>query len=175
MSINSHCAQWSAPHNSSCQSSSRQAAFQMSPGVPARSMIAKVATLVSQGVEVWTITAGHQQDLVVARPTDQIIAASAQIQIRAKEAGASKSFVGKTPRYIGGATVAEWYSGGKIHLIADGVVAAVPGAFSGADLSANTDTSLYATDDLQYIHLNHAGVCWAAEQWMDTLIAGGHI
>lgn len=138
-------------------------------------MIAKITALVAQGNEVWTITAGHQQDLVVARPVEQIIAASASIQLRAQVAGASKVFVGKTPRYIGGATVAEWDAGGKIHLIADGVVAAVSGAFVGADLSANTDTSLCATDDLQYIHLNHAGVCWAAEKWLDVLKAGKHI
>lgn len=138
-------------------------------------MIAKITSLVAQGVEVWTFTAGHQQDLVVARPVAQIISASAEIQTRSKAAGASKVFVGKTARYISGASESEWDAGGKIHQIADGVVAAVPGAFVGADLSADTDTSLRATDDLQYIHLNHAGVCWAAEKWFDVLKAGSHV
>lgn len=134
-----------------------------------------ITTAVAQGYEVWTLTAGHQTDLTLARSTAQIIAASAHIQNRALAAGASKVFVGKTPRYISGATEAEWNAGGAIHQIAEGVLAAVPGSFAGGDLSGNLDTKLCATDNLQYIHLNHAGVCWAAGVWRDALIAGGHI
>lgn len=129
--------------------------------------VAAVTAAVAQGYEVWTITAGHQQDVVnLARTAAQVIPASVHIQQRALAAGASKVIVGKTPRWIGSAKESEWNSGGIIHQIADGVVAAIPGAIVGADLSVNTDTRLCATDDLQYVHLNHAGVCWAAEKWL---------
>lgn len=133
--------------------------------------INQVTAAVANGYEVWMITAGHQQDLSLGRPVDQVIAGSAHIQNRAIAAGASKVFVGKTPRYVGGATEAEWNAGGNIHQIAYGVIAAVPGALVGADLSANTDLNLRATDNSQYIHLNHAGVCWAAGMWLDAMIA----
>jgi hypothetical protein len=128
--------------------------------------VAAITSAVAQGYEVWTITAGHQQDITLGRPVDQVIAASVYIQQLAIAAGATKVFVGKTPRYIGGATEAEWNTGGKIHLIAAGVLAGIPGSYAGADLSTNTDTKLCATDNIQYIHLNHAGVCWAAEKWL---------
>lgn len=138
-------------------------------------VINQVTSAVANGYEVWMITAGHQQDLSLGRPVDQVIAASAHIQQRAIAAGASKVFVGKTPRYVNGATEAEWNDGGKIHQIAAGVIAAVPGALAGGDLSANTDVNLRATDNVQYIHLNHAGVCWGAGKWLDAIIASGAI
>lgn len=133
--------------------------------------VAGVSDAVSAGYEVWTITQGHQQDLTLGRTADQVVAASAHIQNRLVAAGASKVFIGKTPRFIGGATEAEWNAGGKIHLIADGVVAAVPGAIVGADLTEATDLALKATDNLQYVHLNHAGGCWAARKWFKAMQA----
>lgn len=135
--------------------------------------VSAVTTAVAQGYEVWTFTAGHQQDLSLGRPVDQIIAASVHIQQRALTAGASKVFVGKTARYISGATEAEWNAGGKIHQIAAGVIAAIPTAIAGADLSGNLDTKLCATDNQQYIHPNHAGVCWGAELWYLAIRAAG--
>lgn len=130
------------------------------------SFLSGVTSAVAQGYEVWTVTAGHQQDLQLGRPVSQIIEASAHIQQRAIEAGASKVFVGKTPRYINGSTEAEWNTGGKIHQIAAGVIARIPIAVAGADLSGQLDNKLCANDNVPYIHLNHAGVCWAAEVWL---------
>lgn len=119
------------------------------------------------------ITAGHQQDLSIGRPVDQIIAGSIHVQQRAVAAGASKIFVGKTPRFIGGPNEVDWNADGKIHQIASGVLAGLPGSIAGADLSVNTDTRLRATDNMQFIHLNHVGVCWAAEKWLIAIKAAG--
>jgi hypothetical protein len=132
-----------------------------------------ISSAVAQGYEVWTITQGHQQDITLGRTAAQTIAASVYIQQRAIAAGASKVFVGKTPRYIGGASEAEWNAGGMIHLVAAGVLAGIPGSIAGADLSGNLDNKLCATDNIQYIHLNHAGVCWAAEKWLAAFKAAG--
>ena len=145
------------------------------PGGLIAALISAVTNAVAAGYEVWMITAGHQQDISLGRPVDQVIAASVHIQQRAIAAGAKKVFVGKTPRYVGGGTETEWSAGGKIHQIAAGVLAGVPGSLVGADLSANTDVNLRATDNVQYIHLNHAGVCWAAGMWLDAVIASGAI
>ena len=140
--------------------------------------ITGVTSAVAAGFEVWSITAGHQNDITISdvnnaafRPVQQIISGSAHIQNLALAAGASKVIVGKTPRFIGGSYEAEFDPGGKIHQIAAGVIAAVPGAIAGADLTGNLDTRLCATDNLQFIHLNHAGVCWAAEKWLHAIKA----
>jgi hypothetical protein len=131
-----------------------------------------VSAAVVQGYEVWTITAGHQQDIVnLNRTAAQVIPASVHIQQRALAAGASKVIVGKTPRWIGSPKASEWDAGGLIHQIADGVIASIPGAIAGADLSGNVDTQLCANDDFPYVHLNHAGVCWAAEKWLNAIKA----
>ena len=133
--------------------------------------ITGVTSAVAAGYEVWSITAGHQQDIQLGRTVTQIVSASTHIQQRAIEAGASKVIVGKTPRFIGGSYEAEFNPGGKFHQIADGVIAAIPNAIAGGDLTTNTDKSLCATDNLQFIHLNHAGVCWAAEKWLNAIKA----
>lgn len=133
--------------------------------------VGSVQLAVSQGYEVWMYTAGHQNDIAANRPVDQIIAASVHIQNRCKAAGASKVIVGRTMRYIGGSYEAEFNPGGKIHQIADGVLAAIPGSIAGADLSVNLDTNLCVKDITPYIHPNHAGICWGAELEMNALKA----
>lgn len=134
-------------------------------------LVGSVQLMASRGYEVWTITQGHQNDVAVNRPVDKIIEASVHIQQRAIAAGASKVLVGRGNRYIGGSYEAEYNPGGKIHQIADGVLASIPGAIAGADLSTNVDVNLCAKDSLPYIHLNHAGVCWAAEKWLNAIKA----
>ena len=137
-------------------------------------MVASVQAAVADGFEVWTITSGHQQDLVNyanTRTPAQAIAASAHIQNRLIAAGASKVLVGITPRWLTHSKEVEWNPGGTFHQVQQGVIAAVPGALAGADLSANTDVNLRANDDLPYVHLNHAGVCWAAEKWLNAIKA----
>lgn len=141
------------------------------PGGLIAALVAAVTNAVASGYEVWMVTAGHQQDISLGRPVSQIIAASVHIQQRAIAAGAKKVFVGKTARYVGGGTESEWNPGGKIHQIASGVLSGVPGSLVGGDLSANTDINLRATDNVQYIHLNHAGVCWASGVWLDAMIS----
>lgn len=139
--------------------------------------VASVAAWVARGYEVWTFTAGHQSDLAASRSVSDIVTANTDIQAALIAAGASKVFVGKTPRYVGGAYEAEFDAGGKIHQIAANTIAGIGSkAFAGGDLSANTDLSkVVAGGGLNNIHINHAGVCWAAGVWRDALIAGGHI
>lgn len=143
-----------------------------------------VAAYAAAGYEVWSITAGHQNDLAAAETTANIITAVGDIVAAVKAAGASKVFVGKTPRYLGGATEAEWNTGGAIDLIASGVIASGgANVYAGGDLSGLADLSLYiadgtvgtASDSQAHVHLNHAGVCHCANIWRDALIAGGHI
>lgn len=150
--------------------------FLLSTSVTSPGFLTSVAAAVADGYEVWTFTAGHQNDVNNTTHTvAEIIAASAYIQNRAKALGASKQFIGITPRYIGSAGEANWNPGGIYQQIRDGVLAAVPGSLAGADLSANTDTKLCANDDQQFIHLNHAGICWAAEKWLNVVKGYGLI
>lgn len=154
------------------------------PNARVSGLVAAVANRVSQGYEVWMITAGHQQDLTAYRGVTDIAQANVDIQNACIAAGASKVFVGKTTRYYGGSTEAEWDAGGKIHLVAAQTIAALGGrGFAGGDLSGNTDlrklvadgTVGTAPDSQAHIHLNHSGVCWAAKVWYDALVSGGHI
>lgn len=148
--------------------------FLLSTSVPSPGFLTSVAAAVADGYEVWTFTAGHQNDVNNSTHTvAEIIAASAHIQNRAKALGASKQFIGITPRYIGSAGEANWNPGGIYQQIRDGVIAAVPGALLGADLSGNLDTKLCALDNQQFIHLNQAGICWAGEQWLNAIAASG--
>jgi hypothetical protein len=138
--------------------------------------LSNVTSAVAAGYEVWTITAGHQNDVNnTTHPVSSIIAASVHVQQRAIAAGASKVFVGITPRYIGSPGEANWNTGGTYPQIQQGVLAGIPGSLVGADLSGNLDTKLCATDNQQFIHLNHAGTCWAAEKWLKAFKAAGVI
>lgn len=154
------------------------------PTAKIASVTTAVALWESRGYEVWTMTSGHQNDLTANRSVTDIVQANIDIQNAAIASGASKVFVGKTIRYLGGATEAEWDAGGKIQLVAAQTVSGIgPKAFVGGDLSANTDlrkliadtTVGSASDSQAHIHMNHAGVCWASKVWFDALIAGGHV
>lgn len=140
-------------------------------------LVATVTAWVARGYEVWTMTAGHQTDLGNSRSVDNIVTANVDIQNACILAGASKVFVGKTIRYIGAAYETEFDAGGKIHQIASQTITAIGAkAFAGGDLSANTDlTKIVSGGGGNNIHMNHAGVCWAAGVWRDALISGSHI
>lgn len=153
--------------------------FLLSASATSPGFLTSVTAAVADGYEVWTFTAGHQNDVNNSVHTvAEIIAASAHIQNRAKAivdgaGGKIKQYIGITPRYIGSAGEANWNPGGIYQQIRDGVIAAVPGALLGADLSGNLDTKLCANDNQQFIHLNQAGICWGGELWVNSVIASG--
>lgn len=145
------------------------------PGQLIDKLAGSVALATGNGFKVIMCTDGHNNDVAANRPVAQVIAASVHIQQRCKDAGASEVFVGRTARYIGGNYEAEFNPGGRIHQIADGVLAAIPGSFPGGDLSDLTDTALYSWDDQPFIHPNHAGVQVGAERWFKAFLKSGLI
>ncbi len=175
------CAQWAGKSGATLL---RPGDVGYDPSSRISAVTTSVAAYAAAGYEVWSLTAGHQADLGAAETTANIITAVGDIVAAVKTAGASKVFVGKTPRYIGGPVESAWDAGGAIHLIASGVIGAGgSGVYAGGDLSALSDLSMYiadgtagtAADGQAHVHLNHGGVCHAANIWRDALIAGGHI
>lgn len=154
------------------------------PSARVAGVVASVASYVAAGYEVWQITAGHQADLAAGKSVSNIVTAASDIALACVAAGASRVLVGKTPRYLGGPTESAWDAGGSIHQIADGIVSAVGApAVIGGDLSSMADLSHFvadgtvgtASDSQAHVHLNHAGVCRAANIWRAALVAAGLI
>jgi len=126
-----------------------------------------------RGDENWIFAAGGgQNDIAAQRPTAQIIQAKAHVISRIAAVGPHKIFIGRGNRYIGSVNESEWNApNGKIHLVADGVLAAFPGAYRAGDASASTDVNRCAADSQPLIHLNHVGVLWWAGLIFDDLLA----
>lgn len=139
--------------------------------------VAVVAAWAARGYSVWMLTSGHQTDMSNSRSVADMVTANLDIQNACITAGASKVFVGVTPRYIGSAYETEFDSGGKFLQVRDNTIAGIGAqAFAGGDLSGLSDLSkVVAGGGANQIHINHVGVCWAAGVWRDALIAGGHI
>lgn len=175
------CAQWAGKSGATLL---RPGDVGYDPSARIAAVTTAVASYVANGYEVWSFTAGHQADLGAGETTTNIITAVSDIVASVKTSGASKIFVGKTPRYLGGPTESAWDAGGAIHQIAAGVInAGGSGVYAGGDLSSLADLSMYiadgtvgtGSDGQAHVHLNHGGVCHAANVWRDALIAGGHI